>query len=102
MTPGEVHGLQALAKAHGGSLTTNPETGLPEAGFLSSMLPMLGGLALTGLSGGAINPLTAGFLVGGGTAAATGSLRKGLMAGLGAYGGAGFGAGGEDADAHAG
>lgn len=93
MTPGEVHGLQALAKAHGGSLTTNPETGLPEAGFLSSLLPMIAGVALTGLSGGAINPMTAGFLVGGGTAAATGSLKKGLMAGLGAYGGAGLAGG---------
>jgi len=39
MTPGEVQGLQALAKAHGGSLTINPETGLVEAGFLKSILP---------------------------------------------------------------
>ena len=31
MTPGEVEGLQAIAMAHGGSLTINPETGLPEA-----------------------------------------------------------------------
>jgi hypothetical protein len=34
MSPREVAGLQALAKASGGSLTTNPQTGLPEAGFL--------------------------------------------------------------------
>ena len=27
MTPGEVHGLQALAMKHGGSLTINPDTG---------------------------------------------------------------------------
>ena len=40
MTPGEVQGLQGLAMAHGGSLTINPHTGLPEAGFLSSILPM--------------------------------------------------------------
>ena len=33
MTPGEVNGLQSLAMAHGGSLTINPETGLPEAGI---------------------------------------------------------------------
>jgi hypothetical protein len=26
--------------AHGGSLTINPETGLPEAGFLSAILPI--------------------------------------------------------------
>lgn len=93
MTPKEVGGLQALAMAHGGSLTTNPQTGLPEAGFLSSLLPMLAGGALTALSGGALSPLMAAGMVGGGTALATGSLRKGLMAGLGAYGGAGLGAG---------
>ena len=46
MTPGEVHGLQSLAMAHGGSLTINPKTGLPEAGFLSSILPMAAGLML--------------------------------------------------------
>ena len=93
MTPKEVGGLQALAMAHGGSLTTNPQTGLPEAGFLSSLLPTLAGGVLTAMSGGALSPLMAAGLVGGGTAAVTGSLRKGLMAGLGAYGGAGMGAG---------
>lgn len=93
MTPGEVGGLQSLAMAHGGSLTINPQTGLPEAGFLSSLLPMLAGGALTVMSGGALSPLMAAGLVGGGTAVATGSLKKGLMAGLGAYGGAGLGAG---------
>ncbi len=31
MTPGEVNSLQALALAGGGSLTVNPDTGLPEA-----------------------------------------------------------------------
>ena len=93
MTPNEVQGLQSLAMAHGGSLTINPETGLPEAGFLRAILPMLAGAALTIGSGGAINPLTASFIVGGGTAAATGSLQQGLMAGLGAYGGAGLGGG---------
>ncbi len=39
MTKGEVAGLQALAKRHGGSLTLNPATGLPEASFLESILP---------------------------------------------------------------
>lgn len=93
MTPGEVHGLQSLAMAHGGSLTINPETGLPEAGFLSGILPMVAGAALTAFSGGAINPMTAGLITGAAGAAATGSLGKGLMMGLGAYGGAGLGAG---------
>lgn len=93
MAPSEVRGLQALAMAHGGSLTINPQTGLPEAGFLKSLLPMLIGGALTVVSGGALTPLMAAGIVGGGTALATGSLKKGLMAGLGAYGGAGLGAG---------
>jgi hypothetical protein len=93
MTPQEVSGLQTLAMAHGGSLTINPNTGLPEAGFLKRLLPMLVGGALTVMSGGALSPLMAAGLVGGGTALATGNLKKGLMAGLGAYGGAGFASG---------
>lgn len=90
MTKGEVAGLNALAKAHGGSLTINPETGLPEAGFLSSILPMVAGAALAATGVGA--PMAA-MLVGGGMTLATGSLQKGLLAGLGAYGGAGLGEG---------
>ena len=91
MAPGEVKSLQQLAMAHGGSLTINPDTGLPEAGFLSSLLPMLIGGGLSVISGGALSPLMASLMTGGGYAAATGSLKKGLMAGLGAYGGAGLG-----------
>jgi len=98
MTPGEVQGLQSLAMAHGGSLTVNPETGLAEAGFLSSILPMVAGLALgpagAGIAFGSMSSAaSAGLLVGGATAAMTGSLKNGLLAGLGAYGGAGLGAG---------
>ena len=88
MTPGEVNGLQSLAMAHGGSLTLNPETGLPEAGFLRSLLPMIAGAGLSMIPG--VGPMMAAGIVGGGTALATGSLEKGLMAGLGAYGGAGL------------
>lgn len=88
MAPQEVAGLQALAKAHGGSLTINPDTGLPEAGFLSSILPMVVGAGLSLIPG--VGPMMAAGIVGGGTALATGSLQKGLMAGLGAYGGAGI------------
>jgi hypothetical protein len=90
MAPQEVAGLQALAKAHGGSLTVNPDTGLPEAGFLSSILPMIAGAALAATGVGA--PLAAA-MVGGGYGIATGSLSKGLMAGLGAFGGAGLAGG---------
>lgn len=91
VTPREVAGLQALAKANGTSLTINPETGLPEAFSLKSLLPMLAGAALTVMSGGALTPLMSAGIVGGGTALASGSMSKGLMAGLGAYGGAGLG-----------
>lgn len=91
MTPREVGGLQALALAHGGSLTINPQTGLPEAGFLDNILPMIAGAALTIGTGGAIDPFTASMIVGGGTAAVTGDVEKGFQAGFGAYGGAGLG-----------
>ncbi len=97
MTPKEVSGLQAIAKAHGGSLTVNPDTGLVEAGFLDdllpSLLPMAAGAALTIGSGGALSPLAAAMITGGGYGLATGSVEKGLMAGLGAYGGAGLAGG---------
>lgn len=93
MTPGEVAGLQALAMQHGGSLTINPETGLAEAGFLKSILPTLIGAGLVIGTGGTITPLMAGFGVGGFEALRTGDLGKGIMAGLGAYGGGGIGAG---------
>ena len=49
MTPQEVNSLQGLAQKFGGSLTQNPHTGLPEAGFLDGILPMLGGALLSGL-----------------------------------------------------
>jgi hypothetical protein len=98
MAPKEVAGLQALAMAHGGSLTVNPQTGLPEAGFLKNLLPTLIGAGLMFATGGAAAPglfglskaATIGLGVGGFQALRTGSLSKGLMAGLGAYGGAGL------------
>jgi len=89
MAPKEVASLQDLAQRHGGSLTTNPHTGLPEAGFLESLLPMAlgaGAMMLPGMQG-----IGAGY-IGAGLGAIeglrTGSLKQGLMAGLGAYGGA--------------
>jgi hypothetical protein len=103
MTPREVGGLQALAKAHGGSLTINPHTGLAEAGFLRNLLPALAGAGLMMIPG--MQALGAAAIVGGGTALAKGDLKAGLMAGLGAYGGAGLaegamaGAGAEGAGA---
>ena len=90
MSKNELKGLQALALANGGSLTINPDTGLVEAGFLEQILPMAAGAALTYFSGGALAPWASALIVGGGYGAATGSVEKGLMAGLGAYGGAGL------------
>jgi hypothetical protein len=95
MTPNEVNSLQGLAMAHGGSLTINPETGLPEAGFLKKLLPTLLGAGLMFIPG--VNAIAAAGIVGAGSVLKTGSLKKGLMAGLQAYGGAslagGLGAG---------
>lgn len=91
MTTGELEALQKLAQAHGGSLTLNPHTGLPEAGFLSSALPMIAGFALDAMSGGALTPLMSAGLIGAADFALTGSLGQGLMAGLGAWGGANLG-----------
>jgi hypothetical protein len=97
MTPHEVEGLQRLAVHHGGSLTINPHTGLPEAGFLSTILPIVAGAALAPFTGG----LSAALMVGAGaglyqgikSGSATKGLLSGLTAGLGAFGGAGLGSG---------
>lgn len=89
MTPDEVKGLHALAAAHGGKLTINPETGLPEANFLKKLLPTIIGAALTAATGLPAWQIALG--VGGVEAARTGDLGKGIAAGLGAYGGANIG-----------
>ena len=101
MTPGEVQGLQKLAMAHGGSLTINPQTGLPEAGFLSSILPMVGagiGVALAPATGG-MSLAMAGAL-GGAAGGVLGSSIEGksplmgaLMGGISGYGMGGIGEG---------
>ena len=87
MTSGEVNALNELAKAHGGHLTINPKTGLAEAGFLSSILPTVAGIALGVATG---DPLLSAAIVGGADYALTGSLGQGLMSGLGAWSGAGL------------
>lgn len=91
MSPREVQGLQALAENHGGSLTINPETGLPEAGFLDKLLPTIIGAGLTFFGG--VPPNVAAMIVGGVETARTGDLGRGISAGLGAYGGASLTAG---------
>jgi hypothetical protein len=91
MTPREVGGLQALAMAHGGSLSINPQTGLPEAGILGKLLPTVLGFALGPAGFGVMSATQAGIASGLVGTLATGSLSKGIMAGLGAYGGASLG-----------
>jgi hypothetical protein len=92
MSPREIQALQQLAEQHGGSLTINPETGLPEAGFLNSLLPLIAGVGLSFIPG--VNALGAGLLMGAGAGIASGG-DLGQMAkwGLGGYGGASLGAG---------
>jgi hypothetical protein len=83
MTPGEVEGLQKLALAHGGSLTINPQTGLPEAGFLSSILPMAAAMAANMVVPGS------GVIVGAGLGAMMNEkspLMGAITGGLGGYG----------------
>jgi len=107
MSKKEIGGLQALAKAHGGTLTRNPETGLYEAGFLEQILPIVAAGAAMYFTAGAATPMLmsagmgatsagilagagAGALIGGGSAAIQGGdVGKGaLMGGVtGALGG---------------
>jgi hypothetical protein len=100
MQPREVAGLQALAMQGGGSLTINPETGLPEAGWFGDILGAVAPIAIGAFLGPAglafggpgLSALQAGMVTGlGGFALSGGNLSKGLMAGLGGYGGAGLG-----------
>jgi len=114
MSPREVQGLQSLAKAKGGQLSINPETGLPEAGFLENLLPLVAAAAATYFTAGAATPMLmsagmgatsagilagagAGALIGGGSAAIqggdvgqaalTGGIGGALSGALGAFGG---------------
>lgn len=97
MTPEEVKGLHALALVNGTPLTTNPETGLPEASrltdLLKTVLPAVAGFALGPAGFGLMSSLQAGLTVGAVTGLATGSLQKGIIAGFGAYGGSTLGEG---------
>ena len=105
MTPDEVRNLQRFAQANGTTLTINPVTGLPEAGLLSDLFKAVAPIALGaflgpgafGIAGMGLSAGTAGLITGGITSLATGSLSRGLMAGLGAYGGAGLAQGFADA-----
>ena len=90
MTPDELKALNKLSLDHVGKpLSTNPKTGLPEAGFLSSLLPTVAGIA--GAAMGIPTPLLIGG-IGLATAAFTGDIGQGIMAGLGAWSGSKLGA----------
>ena len=95
MQPREVAGLQAIAMQHGGTLTINPETGLPEAGWFGDILGAVAPIALGAMLGPAglgMSALGAGITTGlTGFALSGGNLAKGLSAGLGGYGGSGLG-----------
>lgn len=97
VTPREVAGLQNLAMAQGGSLTINPQTGLPEAGWFDDILGAVAPIALGALLGPAgiglaSSALGAGLMTGAaGFALSGGDLGAGLSAGLGGAGGFGLG-----------
>ena len=115
MSRKEVAGLESIAKAMGGSLTTNPDTGLTEAGFLDDVAPLVIGAGLAAATGGmslgaelagsemlaglspeilgGIGGLSNAALIGGGlglagTVLSGGNIGQGLRWGLGGYGGA--------------
>ena len=79
MTPNEVAGLQSLALAHGGSLTTNPTTGLTEAGVLEDILPSIAGIG-AGMLG--LGPLGVGLASGLTSYATNRDPNRALMSGL--------------------
>ena len=97
MQPREVAGLQALAMQGGGSLTINPETGLPEAGWFGDILGAVAPIALGAFLGPAgiglaSSSLGAGMMTGAiGFLASGGNLGTALSAGLGGAGGFGLG-----------
>lgn len=81
MSRPEVMGLGSLHPS--GRMPVNPKTGLPEADFLTDVLPGLAGTVV----GSMVGMPWLGAVVGGlGTWATTGNLGKGIMSGLMSYG----------------
>ena len=85
MSPGEVEGLHKLALVTGGSLTLNPHTGLPEASWLSNLLPSIASAALNTMFPG-LGSIATSAIVAAGSGLIQGSFEKGLKSGLQAYG----------------
>lgn len=96
MSPQEISGLQSLAQQMGGTLTINPQTGLPEAdffnrvgrGFKKIVSSPIGRVAVAALAAPYLpaiagsSAITAGLLAGAGTMLGGGSLQQGLQTGL--------------------
>ena len=79
--------LNALGRLHpSGKVPMNPRTGLPEAGWLDQILPMVVGLGATLATGGAAAPLVGAAASGLTKTAMTGDIGQGLMTGLLSYG----------------
>jgi hypothetical protein len=98
MTNDEVEGLQSLAQIMGGSLTINPETGLPEANFFKKILPFVAAFAAPYLGPGLTGAALAGTAAAVGTMIGGGSLDQGIKTGLTAFGAAGLSSGAMGAD----
>lgn len=102
MSPNEIAGLQAAAESMGGTLTINPETGLPEAdifnrigkGFKKLAKNPIVRTAVAALAAPYLPPIfgstaiTAGLLTGAGTMIGGGNFQQGVQSGLMAWGGA--------------
>ena len=82
MSKREIKGLQDLAKAAGGSLTVNPDTGLVEAGFLEDALPVVAAAAATYFTAGAAAPYMTAAL----GSSMAGGIAAGALAGAGISG----------------
>lgn len=127
MTTPELQGLAALGQATGRPITTNPQTGLPEASLLGDLLPAIASAALMYFTGGgsaaaeaaaaggaasagglggtlsslAQNPMMLGLIGGGARMLGGGNLMQGIQAGLLAGGTAGLMGGLESAGTNA-
>jgi hypothetical protein len=82
MNPREMAGIASLAPNK--SITTNPQTGLPEMFNFREALPMIAGIGSMFIPG--LQPWGAALISGAATAIAEKDLGKGVMAGLMSYG----------------
>jgi hypothetical protein len=98
MTNDEVEGLQSLANLMGGSLTINPETGLPEANFFKKILPFVVAFAAPYLGTGLTGAALAGTAAAAGTMIGGGSFEEGIKTGLSSFAAAGLSSGAMGAD----